>query len=132
MKRLLLIPFSLAPLLLLGGCLIGTDLRQDHVSGPYYFWAFEAASQTQFVEEDKDAGRMMAFANPITLVDAPVTAAGWDTAWVLIQQDSNKFYIFDLGKKKINGPFTQAQFTNQRARLGVPNGLKFTQDYTRG
>jgi len=132
MKRLLRILFGLSVVLFLNGCLIGSDLWQDHVSGPYYFWAFEAANQTEFVEEDEDSGNTMASAKPNVIVDAPVTAAGWDAKWVLIQQNKSKFYIFDLTKKHLYGPFTQAQFAKQRAGLSVPNGLDFTKDYTRG
>jgi hypothetical protein len=120
---------GLPMVLFLNGCLIGSDLYQDHVSGTYYFWAFEAANQTKFVD---DSGNGMAHANPNVIVDAPVTAAGWDTKWVLIQQSKSNFYIFDLIQQHLYGPLSQAQFEKKRAGLRVPNRLDFTRDYTRG
>ena len=116
--------------LCLSGCLIGSDLTQDSVSGPFYFWAFESANQTKFVQDD--SRNAMAHANPTVIVESPVTKAGWDSNWVLIEQNKSKFYIFDLNKRQLHGPFNQLQFKTKRANLGVPASLALNRDYTGG
>jgi hypothetical protein len=115
-------------LICLSGCLIGSDLTQDPVSGPYYFWAFESTTQTKFVQDD--TGNEMAHANPTVIVDSPVTKAGWDSNWVLVEQNKVNFYIFDLNKRKLYGPFNHQAFSTKRAAIGVPSTLDFTKDYT--
>lgn len=112
----------------LSGCLIGSDLTQDPVSGPYYFWAFESANQTKFVRDD--TGNDMAHANPAVIVESPVTKAGWDNNWVIIEQNKSNYYIFDLNKSQLHGPFNRSQFAIQRTKLGVPASLDLVRDYT--
>ena len=128
MRRLFWFFVALMGLVCISGCLIGSDLTQDPVSGPYYFWAFESADQTKFVRDD--TGEDMAHANPMVIVDSPVTKAGWDNNWVLIEQNKSNFYIFDLNKTKLYGPFNQLQCTAKRISLGVPTTLDFNRDYT--
>jgi len=128
MKKLLAFPVAILLLLGLSGCLIGSDLTQDPVSGPYYFWAFKSADQTQFIKDS--TGNQMANATPTVIVNAPVTKAGWDNNWVLIERDHSSYYIFDLNKHKLHGPFNKASFGKSRAALGVPVTLDLNQDYT--
>jgi len=107
-------------------------LHQDQVSGPYYFWAFESARDTEFVQQDEGTGETMAQAKPIIIVPAPITAAGWDVNWVLMQRSGSEYYIFDLTNKKLHGAFTKEKFEKQRKSLGVPSALDFTTDYSVG
>ncbi len=75
------------------------------------------------------------------LVSSTIYAAGCDSTWVIAKRHPSdggsninyavtEYNLVNVADERVHGPFTQAQFTRERRRLGVDPALAFTLYYS--
>jgi hypothetical protein len=65
----------------------------------------------------------------IVVVPPPITAAGWDSRWVIMKRGENKVYAFDLAYEKLFGPYDAKEFERTRQKLTLSPQLDFARNY---